>query len=688
MINELYSMTQTLKDKNILQITEHRDINSPANNPGIYVEIDGNGLPVNIEYIPKDHFVNLWKHSKGNHNSFPIIRIQKPMIRHDLPMEFDKMWKKIKASADKIKILSKLNFNNYNLDSTDILISNWTIEQLLPIIKDNPKLAALHALIDRFPKKEQQKNFYLELLQLIKNQLITFEDPLLELIKDILIGKWDRKKDTFVSSIQIAFDIYDSAQFEYKVKDLRLKNTLIDELNKRDVRENSSMKVEGCYLTGQFHVIEKDKYPEPKLPSLGKTYLYSNNKDIPCLTRYKLKSLQAYNVGKDTIAEINNAISFLTQDDREFKTWAKIPGSRDKEVNLLIAYVEDEPEIEDELARLLGGAPSYEQEVINFQKLSEQICGSLKEKTEYNPNSTVKILILNRVDDGRKQVLLSENYSANDIISGATKWLKAAQNHPSIKYHIWINQRENIVTPFCPYPGQILNFMKKQWKWNTENGKRDLRFEKRPGIAIKDIYDIFIPQINEQELCEKILQKACIQSQDLLLGVGHYFNRGKLNKINKNAIYDHCLIISLISILLYKLNICKEVYMHNVAFNIGRLMMLSDVVHREYCMNVNPQKNGTRSGKIPPQLIGNSVMPTAVEFPNRALDLLRERIRIYKSWADTVSKTDDTAIAKWAVNQMGKVALEISKQEIPVSFSEAERAQVLLGYLARIEKED
>ena len=127
--------------------------------------------------------------------------------------------------------------------------------------------------------------------------------------------------------------------------------------------------------------------------------------------------------------------------------------------------------------------------------------------------------------------------------------------------------------------------------------------------------------------------------------------------------------------------------MHSVAFNLGRLLMLADVLHREYCLNVNPKKEGAKSGKIPPQLIGNSLMPTAAEFPNRALDLLRERIRIYKAWADSVSANEDTKLAKWTVNQMGIVALEMSKQDIPDIFNEVERAQVLLGYLARIEKE-
>ena len=117
--------------------------------------------------------------------------------------------------------------------------------------------------------------------------------------------------------------------------------------------------------------------------------------------------------------------------------------------------------------------------------------------------------------------------------------------------------------------------------------------------------------------------------------------------------------------------------MHGVAFNIGRLMKLSDILHREYCLKV-------RNGGIPPQLMGNSIMATAAEFPNRALDQLRERMRIYQAWAN---KTSDAGLANWSVKKMGDVSLEISENTIPDTFNEAERAQVLLGYLARIEKE-
>lgn len=688
MINELFMMTQSLKEKGLLQVTTHRDVRKPAGNAGVYIEIAQDGKPQNIEYMPKDKFTGLWKHSKGNHNSFPIIRIQNAMLIHNLPINFDEIWKKAKHKKDKIEILGQLDFYNYNPISDDIIISQWSIDQLLPVCRNNLKLGALEALINRFPKnQEEQREFYIALLSFVKNRILSFDEPLIELMKDVLIGKWDERKGRFISKTQIAFDVYDGYAFQYKVKDAKLESVLISELNKRDYLESIDEDAEVCQLTGQLQVIQKDKYPNPKLPNLGESYLYSNNKDIPCLSRYNLESLQAFKVSKKVINEINSALGFLTQEEREYKTWVRVPGSKDKESNLLLAYIVNEPTTEDELARLLGDAPSYEQEVLKFEILCEQVCNSLKEKTDKDPNVQVKVIILNKVDDGRKQVILSENYGAEQIISGATLWQKAFDNCPNIEYIHWANKEKITIIPFCPYPGQIINFMKKQWRWEVRNGKRNLRVEKKPGISMREVYDVFIATANEKEKCNRLLQKVCQQSQDLLISIGHYYNRKELFVINKNAVYDHCLAVSLLSILLYKLNHYKEDYMHSVSFNLGRLLMLADVLHREYCLNVSLRKGKDKKGKVPPQLIGNALMPTAAEFPNRALDLLRERIRIYKAWADSVSVNEDTKIAKWAVSQMGIVAQEMSQQDIPDSFNEVERAQVLLGYLARIEKE-
>ena len=166
MINELYAMSQVLKEKDLLHVTTHRDIGEPAKSAGLYIEIDENKRPNSINYLAREQFVKLWKHSKGNHNSFPIIRIHKPIIDHKLSTDFDsKIWKNLKDKDKKIEILSQLDFNKFNPESKDIIISDWTIEQLLPVCQGITELDSLHALITRLPNNyEEQKQFYNYLL--------------------------------------------------------------------------------------------------------------------------------------------------------------------------------------------------------------------------------------------------------------------------------------------------------------------------------------------------------------------------------------------------------------------------------------------------------------------------------------------------------------------------------------------
>lgn len=115
--------------------------------------------------------------------------------------------------------------------------------------------------------------------------------------------------------------------------------------------------------------------------------------------------------------------------------------------------------------------------------------------------------------------------------------------------------------------------------------------------------------------------------------------------------------------------------MNGPAFLLGRLLSLADTLHREYCTHV-------RDGNIPPQLIGNALMPAAAERPQDALDRLRERIMIYKAWADK-GTGDKYRLAKWAVSQMGQVCNQLAELTLPTEPGQPFRAELFLGYMAR-----
>ena len=118
--------------------------------------------------------------------------------------------------------------------------------------------------------------------------------------------------------------------------------------------------------------------------------------------------------------------------------------------------------------------------------------------------------------------------------------------------------------------------------------------------------------------------------------------------------------------------------MHTVPFYIGQMLSLADILHREYC------RLKRKDVKLPTQLIGNTLMPAAIDNPEKGLARLRERLMIYQAWART-SEGEETRIAKWTLGQFGRIAKLLSEQNLPNKTKDADKAQILLGYLAHIE---
>ena len=137
---------------------------------------------------------------------------------------------------------------------------------------------------------------------------------------------------------------------------------------------------------------------------------------------------------------------------------------------------------------------------------------------------------------------------------------------------------------------------------------------------------------------------------------------------------------SLLGLLLLKLNITKEEYMKSPPYLVGRLLSLADQLHYHYCQHV-------RGGSIPPQLMGNALMSTALEEPVKALALYGNRILPYQAWAKTVSG-DAAKLARDFLSELGKVCAEVSLSEISERCTDAGKAQMLIGYLAKPEKSD
>jgi hypothetical protein len=135
---------------------------------------------------------------------------------------------------------------------------------------------------------------------------------------------------------------------------------------------------------------------------------------------------------------------------------------------------------------------------------------------------------------------------------------------------------------------------------------------------------------------------------------------------------------SLMGITLDKLGRRKEQYMQDPYFLVGRLLSLADTLHAEY------SKKERKS--VPPQLLGNALIPTAVADPSKGLARMLERIRVYKAWAQ--STEEETGLARWSLGEIGKIANELTGKLPRRRLSDPEQAELLLGYLAKSEGKD
>jgi hypothetical protein len=120
--------------------------------------------------------------------------------------------------------------------------------------------------------------------------------------------------------------------------------------------------------------------------------------------------------------------------------------------------------------------------------------------------------------------------------------------------------------------------------------------------------------------------------------------------------------------------------MKSAPFLIGRMLSLADQIHYHYCQHV-------RNGQAPTQLIGNALMVTALEEPEKALALYAQRILPYQAWAKTVGG-EGARLAKYFLSELGKACSDVALADVPRRCADADKAQMLLGYLAKTEKSD
>jgi|WetSurMetagenome_2_1015567.scaffolds.fasta_scaffold00072_8 hypothetical protein len=681
MINELYTAYKNLKKQNITFCSPHPDVKSPGKKAGFIVGIGEDKLPKNIEYRSKDQMHVLWTLRKGMHNSFPFIGIKEPLrkLKGDSPdsetrKELEKL-KKGKEIDARISTLKKAIEQTQEISSLNFVPAEWTKAHFkkLPMEK---RYEALNVLMNRLETEPDDKNAISQALcAALDREVISFGKEKLDVYEDLMIGHWDNDKKRYCTDTPIFLDLDDYVKYGCRIASREMGDFVSTNLPSNETVGTNFIR--NCALTGKKVNIFSSPYPAPNLPVLGITYLFSMNKDIPCQTRYGKISVDSFPIDDNLPVVLQGTLLFLTKPERERKTWRRIPSYKKKDSDLLIVYLEDNPCSDAELGALLSDSIEIDKEVSNEARYEEKAASVIKaiEGTAgINDDSKIQILIMSRIDPGRKQVSYATFFTVKRVKDGFNEWMNGYKNTPSISLPFFREKGKcpEIDEPSCPSPSNVMKCLNTRW---IREGSERVSI---PTAKINEVYDLYVgPQDKIQGIASKMLSKIITNSLHLLIGIGGALRKNDFKDYGDDAKEQALLICSFLSILLYKLGHTKEDFMKDVPFNIGRLFALADSLHREYCVHV-------RKGQVPPQLIGNALMRTAMENPVQGLARLQERLIVYKAWADK-AQGDGIGLTKWLLGEMGNVSniLAESEQGIPERSDDKQKAQILLGYLAR-----
>ena len=692
MLNELYELSKALEHHNLLQSTTHPNMHSVGKTHCLLIELDIKGVPQAARLLQKDETGRLWTHRRGGHNSFPAVRVQKPLLAAAESGKIDNAeWNKAKIS-EKIKLLQKLDFHAINPESTDIRISDWSLGEFGPVLSSTqPELQALRQLINVFPRKQHCGVFSASLASFLKRKIEASDSEAeVSFIKELLVGSFDAKKNKYVAGCMTYYDVHETAVFPNLASSMTTRQALIAKLNNSLENCSSNHNRIVCPLSGKQAETIGDKYPNPNIPLLGQTYLYSKKLDIRCLTRYHMSGTDAFRAGKAEVEAIHDAISFLTDKTRRNKSWTAMSDHNRDRPNLLLAYLPNDPQNNAYLAQILGDPSDYdsandlrEQTEFTFDALCQQVLGNIEDVIRKNPLTTIKLILLETLDPGRKQVVYEASLTAERFRQNLLMWVEATENQPNIAIRVRDKKKMTEYKPICPGPNGICQLLKINY-----TSTRPSKSLKQSAVSLPEIYYLYMPPndvaAHNESFLIGFLGKVIGTTGRMLGDAGHWMtmeyalpSEKEFHLLAKRASSS----VSLISILLWRLGVRKEKYMLDAPFNVGQFLQLSDMLHKEYSVQV--RNGGNRKAPLPSQLMGNEMLVIASENPVEGLNRLRERMKIYLAWANTATG-ENAGIAKWILARYGEISAKIAADGLPEEYTPAEQAQVLLGYLATI----
>lgn len=686
MLNELRDLARSLEKAGI-PIGQMHPLFKPCPQRGLsyWLYLGTNGEVQDVVLLPRDFDVStIRKWEKANGCSFPAFNIPPLCEPRKNGKEFVKDSKKCLTKGNQL-IKDDLNdviLNSKSLWGTPVkkkindCLRRATTE-VEEQIKDAPKeLMAINELIRR-ARFLSAENLNTQLRDICIKKLTERQIAFPELI-DVLFFYAGKSPKNF----QLILELPDWSNIgaEYPAN-----HRIVQErMNKQFLSygaENRDAELKERDAFGENASGREGKFPLVRMKnSLGNVILRAMNKESPCQMRYGMIDTESFPAGNHVRMAMKGALEWLSDQDRRGETWADLSRKVGRPM-ILFAYPTLMPERAPELAGLCGVAEDnpLDPDGATFSAIAARVIKTLEGRVDGRTDNDIRIFgLAKKSGDARTKVFVSRSYTVDHMIAAAEEWQEGCRNIPSIKIRQFgSNKGDKAIwaEPLIPFPAEVT------WCLNTAWQRLGSYAEHVHGFSIDEALSLLLGEsFVLGNVVNRALRAIVENCSPLLLAIGQENAFGRVFKINQKFSKQARLLPSTIGLLLHKLGFMKGGFMHSPAFLVGRLMNLTDRLHMKYCEHV-------RDNSFPPQLVGNALMATALEQPLKGLELLSQRILPYQAWAMTLKgEGQDIGLVKYFLAQIGEVCNNLEKLEVPPQCSSAEKAQMLLGYLAWQEK--
>jgi hypothetical protein len=671
MLNELSVLRHSLSSRRIKTPAWHPWIQPFKKGEALIADIDSKGETAQVSLFNAEEVAALRNIAPDFHNSFPGFNLNCPLftIGVSIPWnDFDRQWQAMLALGDD----APLPYEVKDLQRVKRLLWEFPQQDIAPRLQaGGTKTQAILALIQRLATSDPSPEKFLHRLGLQVIGAAKQGRIPRELALSILFGKPNKKKLQLEPwKVTLILDLVDLEKFAYRVADpiaAQEWNTLLLHHDSASPTASATPNFI-CCLSGLPDSPVGDKMPNPNLPILGPSYLMSMSRDIPCQTRYGQTAMDIFPAGRKTVLDLNDSLLFVTDASRRFKTWIGIPNAFKDESDLLIAYLEEDPDADIPIAPLFGDIElTPGQELATYEKRIEPIFAALRLMHKPDRDIHIRLLALSKIDKGRRQVIFSGRYNAVALFESHVSWFAGAANVPdiAIPFPIARGKKAEWRKDYRPSPAEVMFSFKRQWLRAGQTS------QSVPGVELRLIFSLFLDS-DVRAHASWLLDRYLPLTLPLLIGLGRSLRGG--HGLSEPARQESLIAIAVYGILLLRQGHPKEIYMENRNYLVGQFLQLADLLHKLYCEN-------ERNNSIPPQLIGNAAVSMAIQSPARAFSVLSNRMVVYLAWADRF-KGENAGLARWTRRQLGRISTALKDQGLRSAVNNTGKAELLLGYLA------